>query len=39
MDVYVTLFNIHERALRLIHNSYEKSFKSILTKNNLKSTH
>ena len=30
------LNNIHERALRLIYNNHEKSFNSILAKNNLK---
>ena len=30
------LNNVHERALRLIYNDYEKSFNSILTENNLK---
>ena len=33
------LNNIHERALRLIYNDYEKSFNSILTENNLKTIH
>ena len=33
------LNNIHERALRLIHNDHEKSFNSILTENNLKTIH
>ena len=31
--------NIHERALRLIRNDLEKSFNSVLTENNLKTTH
>ena len=33
------LNNVHERALRLIYNDHEKSFNSILTKNNLKNIH
>ena len=33
------LNNIHERALRLIYNDYEKSFNSILTESNLKTIH
>ena len=33
------LNNIHERALRLIHNDHEKSFNSILTQNNIKTIH
>ena len=33
------LNNIHERALRLICNDYEKSLDSILTENNLKTIH
>ena len=33
------LNNIHERALRLIHNDHEKSFNSILAENNIKAIH
>ena len=34
-----TLNNIHKRALRLTNNDHEKSFNSILTKNNPKTIH
>ena len=33
------LNNFHKRALRLIYNGNDKSFNSILTKNNLKTIH